>query len=123
MRHHFRRAVIEGDAKLAFDVLGQPVHVGVVQRDVERLEPPEHGRADPPGSKRPDGHAFHVVGPLHAVGDVPPALDHPLVGGDVVADQRQDHHHHVLRDTDAVGEGDLGDGQAGLAGRLQVVVV
>ncbi len=87
VRHHVRCALIEGHAKLALDVLGQPVQVGVMQRDVEWLEPPEHRRADPPGGNRPYRHAFYVVGPLHAVGNIPPAIDHPLVGGDVVADQ------------------------------------
>ena len=46
-----------------------------------------------------------------------------LVGGDVVADQRQDHHHDVLGDADAVRVGDLGDGEAVLDRRLQVDVV
>ena len=34
-----------------------------------------------------------------------------------------DHHHHVLRDADAVGVGDLGHGHAVVDGRLQVDVV
>ena len=52
-----------------------------------------------------------------------PPVDHLLVGGDVVADQGQDHHHHVLGDADAVRVGDLGDGESALDRRLQVDVV
>jgi hypothetical protein len=123
VRHHRRSALVERDAKLTLGLFWQPVQVGVAQLHIEWLEPPEHRQADPPGRHRPDRHAFQVVGPLHAVGNVPAALDHPLVGGKVVPDQREDHHHHVLGHADAVGVSDLRDGQASFAGRLQVVMV
>ena len=105
------------------DLVVEPVLVGVVQVDVERLEAAEHAEADAAGAERADRHALQVVGALHAVGDVPAALRHPLVGRDVVAHQREDHHHDVLGDADAVGVRDLGDGDAVLHRRLQVDVV
>ena len=52
-----------------------------------------------------------------------PPVDHPLVGRDVVAHQRQDHHHDVLGDADAVAVGDLGDGDPAVDRRLEVDVV
>ena len=76
-----------------------------------------------PAATRADLHALQVVGALDAVGDVPAAVDDPLVGGDVVAHEREDHHHDVLGDADAVAVGDLGDGDAVLDRRLQVDVV
>ena len=96
---------------------------GVVEAHLERLQAPQHGGADPAGGHGSDLHPLDVIGAGHAVGDVPAAVDHPLVGGDVVADQRQDHHHHVLGDADAVAVGDLGDRHPGVHRRLQVDVV
>ncbi len=103
---------MEGDAELALDLLWQAVAVGVVQADLERLQPPQHRRADAPGGDRADLHALQVIRARDAVGDVPAAVDHPLVGGDVVAHEREDHHHHVLGDADAVRVRHLGDRQA-----------
>ena len=97
--------------------------VRVVQPDLEGLEPPQHRRADPPCPHGPDLHALQVIGPRYAVGDVPAPVDHPLVRRDVVAHQREDHHHHVLRDADAVREGHLRHGDAVLDGRVDVDVV
>jgi hypothetical protein len=52
--------------ELALDPLRQPVAVGVVQPDLEWLEPPQHGRADAPRGDRADLHAEnrrHVFAP------------------------------------------------------------
>ena len=52
---------MEGDPELLLDLRGQPVAVGVVKADVERLQPAQHGRADPPGGYGADLHALQVV--------------------------------------------------------------
>ena len=123
MRHHVGRALVKGQAQLPFHLVRKPVAIGVVEIDVETLEPPQHAGADAPGGDRSDGHPLEVVGPLDAVGDVPSTPDDPPVGRDVVAHERQDHHHHVLRHTDAVRIGHLGHGHPLRRGRLQVDVV
>ena len=87
---------MEGEAELLLDLLRQAMLVVVVQLDVERLQAAQHGEADAAGGDRADVHAFEVIGALDAIGDVPAAPDDPAVGGDVVADQRQDHHDDVL---------------------------
>ena len=97
--------------------------VEIVQLHVERLQPAKHRQADAAGGDRADMHAFEIVGALDAVGDVPAAFDDPVVGGDVVAHQREDHHHHVLGDADRVAVGDLRNRDALLDGGLQVGVV
>jgi len=114
---------VEGRAELLLDVGGQAMAIGVVQADLERLQPAQHRRADPPRRDAADLHSLEVVRARRAVGDVPASLDHPLIGGDVVAHQRKDHHHHVLGDADAVGVGDLGDREPAVDRRLQVDVV
>src|SRR5512132_2841538 len=97
--------------------------VGVVQLDVEGLQASQYGRADPPRGYGAYGHALEVIGPRYAIGDVPAVLHDPLVGGDVVAHQRQDHHDHMLGDTDAVAVRHLGDGDAVIDRSLEVDVV
>ena len=76
-------------AELLLDVRGQAVPVGVVQLDVERLQPAQHRGADAPRGDRADLHALEVVRARDAVGDVPAAVDDPLVRRDVVADERR----------------------------------
>ncbi len=114
---------MEGEAELLLHLLRQPVLVVVMQLDVERLEPAQRREADAARRDGADIHAFEVVGALDAIGDVPAASDHPAVGGDVVAHQRQDHHDDVLGDTDRVAVGHLGDGDALVHGGLKVGVV
>ena len=97
--------------------------VVIVELDVERLQSAERGKADAAGSDGADIHAFEVVGALDAIGDVPAAFDHPAVGRDVVAHERQDHHHDVLGDADRVAIGDLGHGDALVHGGLEIGVV
>ena len=69
---------MEGQVQLFFDLGRQAVPIGVVQLDVERLEPPQHGQADAAGRDGADVHAFDVVGALDAIGDVPALLDDPI---------------------------------------------
>ena len=64
--------LMEGQTKFLFDAFRQAVPIGVVQLHVERLQPAQHGQADAAGGDRADVHAFHIVGALDAVGDVPP---------------------------------------------------
>src|SRR5207248_1319552 len=120
---HVRRTRVERQVQLPLDGGGQPVPVRVVQVDVEGREPAQYGGADPPGGDRPDVHALDVVRACDAVGDVPAAVEHDLVGGQVVAHLRKDHHHHVLGDADAVAVGHFGDGDAVLDGGVEVDVV
>ena len=114
---------MEREAQFFSDLDREPVAVGIVELHVERFQPAQHGQTDAARGDGADGHAFDVVGPLDAVGDVPAALNDPLVGRDVVADQAQDHHHHVLGDADAVAERDLGHGDPMFHGGLQVDVI
>src|SRR5680860_1774947 len=72
---------VVGHAKLALDLLRESVSIGVVQSHLKRLQPPEYSGTDPAGSDCPDLHSFEVVGPGDAVGDVPSALDDPLIRG------------------------------------------
>ena len=110
-------------AELPLDLCRQAVAVGVVQPDIERRKAPQHRRADPSRRDRPDLHPLQVVLARGAVGDVPAAVHHPLIGRDVVAYEREDHHHDVLGDADAVAVGDLGDRDPALDGGLQIDVV
>ena len=106
------------EAQLLLDVGGQAVAVGVVQVHVERLQTAQHGGADAAGGDGADVHALEVVRARDEVGDVPAArCTTHLVGRDVVADEREDHHDDVLADTDAVRVGDLGNGDAALRWR------
>ena len=123
VRHHVGRALVKGQAQLAFHVGRKPVAIGVVEVDVKSLEAPQHARADATGGDRSDGHPLEVVRPLHAVGNVPSTPDDPPIGRDVIAHERQDHHHHVLRHADAVRIGHLGHRHPLRRGRLQVDVV
>ncbi len=60
---------------------GKPVAVGIVQLDVERLQPAKHSAADPPGTHRADRHALDIVRARDAVGDLP-APSTSSTGGD-----------------------------------------
>ena len=81
--------------------------VDVRELHLERVQAAQHGKADASRGDGAHGHALEVVGARDAVGDVPAAGDDGLVGGDVVADQPEDHHHHVLGHGDGVAEGHL----------------
>ena len=76
-----------------------------------------------PAATVPAFSSFEVVGALDAIGDVPAAFDHPAIGRDVVAHERENHHHDVLSDADRVAISDLGDGHALVHGGLQIRVV
>ena len=114
---------MEGEAEFLLDRLGQPVLVVVMQLDVERLQPAQRREADAAGGDGADIHAFEVVGALDAIGDVPAASDHPAVGGDVVAHQRQDHHDDVLGHADGIAVRHLGDGDALVHRGLKIGVI
>src|SRR5271168_4119958 len=57
------------------------------------------------------------------VGDIPAALDDPLVRGDVVPHQAENHHNHVFGDADRVAIGDLGHGDATVDSGLKIDMV
>ncbi len=69
--------LVEGEAELLLDLGRQPVPVGVVQADLERLQTPQHRRPDPTRADRADLHALEVVRAGGAVGDVPAAARRP----------------------------------------------
>ena len=112
-----------GDAQFVFDLFRQSTSVGVVQPDVERCQPAQHGLADAAGGDHTDVHALEVIGVLDAVGDIPASVGDPFVGGDKIAHQRQDLHDGVLGHTDAVAVGDLGDGDPAGNRRVEIDVV
>ncbi len=128
-RHHVAdlgqalEAGVVREVELLLDRLGQAVAVEVVQLHVEGLEQPQHAQPDAARGHRAHLHALEVVGARHAVGDVPAALDHPVVRRDVVAHQAQRHHHHVLGHAVAVAVGDLGHRDAAVDRGLQVGMV
>src|SRR5438105_613361 len=97
--------------------------IGVVKMHVEGLQSLEHRQADTPRRYGTHMHAFDVIATGDAVGDVPAAFDYPLVGRDIVANQTEDHHDHMLGDGDGIAIGDLGDGNAAVDGRLEVDVI
>ncbi len=58
---------------------GQAVPVGVVKAHVEGLEPAQHRQPDAAGRHGSNLHRFEIVRALHAVGDIPAALAHPVM--------------------------------------------
>ena len=52
---------MERHAKLLLDLGGEAVPVGVVQADVERLQPAKHGRPDASRRDSADLHPLEVV--------------------------------------------------------------
>jgi hypothetical protein len=70
-------------------------------RELSRLRAPAGGAAPRDATRPPPLPSWAPLNPTHL-----------RVGGDVVADQGQDHHDDVLRDGHHVGAGDLGHGDA-----------
>ena len=66
--------------------VGEPVPVVVVKMHVEGLQAAEHRKADAAGGDCTDVHALDIIRPRDAVGDIPAAPHHQLVGRYVVAD-------------------------------------
>jgi hypothetical protein len=77
-----------------------------------RAEALECGEFDATVSHGADAHCFKIVGTLYRVGDVPVALDGPLVELDRVSNQREDHHYNMFEATNAIRVGDFGNGNA-----------
>jgi hypothetical protein len=69
----------------------------------------EHGKTDTAGGDSANVHALDIIGPFEAVGDIPTTLHSPLVGGNVVPHELENHHHGVFGDADRIVVGDLGD--------------
>jgi hypothetical protein len=98
--------------------------IHVMQFHIERLQQAQDAQTDAAGSHGADVHRFQIVGGArHAVGDISAAFDHPVIGRDIVAHQRERHHHYVFGNAVAVAVGDFGDSNAALHGCLQVGVV
>src|SRR5258708_33775141 len=97
--------------------------IGVVQLHIERFQPAQPRQTYTASGYRAHSHTFHVIRTRHAIPDVPTALHHPLIRGDVIAHERKDHHHHVLGDADAVAVGHLGDGDAPVNRGLEIGVI
>jgi hypothetical protein len=94
-----------------------------MKAQIEGLQPPQHGQADAAGGNGAEMHALYVIAAGDAVGDVPPAVYGNLVGRQVIADQRQHHHHDVFRHADAVGAGHLGDRDVGARSCIEIDVI
>jgi hypothetical protein len=65
--------------------------------DVERLEAAQHGKADAPRGDRAHLHGFEIVRALDAIRDIPSALEYPLMGRKIIADQRQSIQQHTTK--------------------------
>jgi hypothetical protein len=115
--------VVPLDPQFLLDLARQAVAVVIVELHVERLEAPQHRRADPAGGDGADMHPLDVERAGDAVGDVPAAGAGDFVRGDEVPDQSQDRHHDMLGDADRVAIGHFGDGDAPLDRRLEVDMV
>ena len=74
-----------GEVQLFFDRLRQTVAVIIVQMHIEGFQAPQYGKPNAAGGDGADMHAFDVIGALHAIGDIPAALHHPLIGRNVIA--------------------------------------
>src|ERR1700679_2059588 len=94
-----------------------------MELNVKGFEATQHCKSNSTGGNRADLHRLQIVGPLDAVGDVPTAVDDPLVRGDIVAHQRQDHHHDMLGDADTVAVRDFCHGDPALHCGFQVDMV
>ena len=112
-----------GQIEFFFHRLRQPVAVIIVQMHIEGFQAFQHGKANAAGGDRADMHAFDVIGTLDAIGDVPAALHHPLIGRNVIANERQDHHDHVLGNADRIAVGDFGDSNLVVHRRLKIGVI
>ena len=95
----------------------------VHQLAIKRCHPLEDGEADPACCHGANLHAFNIVRPLDAVGNVPSTVDDVGVRWDKVANQAQDLHAYVLGNRDAVAESDLGNGKVSVDGFVKVDVV
>src|SRR6202012_3068973 len=94
-----------------------------MQVDIERSHPPQHGLADAAGGDHADVHALDVVSAFDAVGDVPATVGRPLVGGNEIAHQREDLHHRVFGNADAIAEGHLGNRDPAGYRRIEIDMV
>ena len=98
-----------GEIEFLLDRLGEAVSIVIVKMHVEGLESAQHRKADAAGRDRADMHALDVIGPFDTVSDIPAALHYPLIGGNIVSHEPEDHHHHMLGDADRIAVGHLGD--------------
>src|SRR5262249_48424555 len=119
-RLHIR---MEGEVKLLLDLLRQAVLVRIMQLHIEGFESTQHSKSDTACAHTADTHAFEVIGALNTICDVPAALDDPTIGGDVVSDERQNQHHHMLSDTDRIGKGYLSNRDPLVHGCLKIGMV
>lgn len=68
-------------------------------------------------------HPFDIVGTRYAIGDVPAALDDPIVRGDIVADERKHRHDDMLGDAVTIAVGHFRNRYAAVHGSLQIGVI
>lgn len=95
-----------------------------MQLDIERLHETQHTQTNAASSDNTNIHTLNVVRLGDAVGNVPAALlAGPLVGGDVVAHETENHHNGVLGNTVGVGVSDLSNSDTGLVGSIEIDVV
>src|ERR1035438_8877648 len=88
--------------EFVYDICRKTMIVEIMQLHIERLQASQYCQANPAGGNCAHIHALQVISPLGAIGDVPALLNDPFIRWDVVADERQNLHHRMLGDADAV---------------------
>lgn len=123
---HLFQSIAPPAANLLLDLRLQRLVVKVQQLlAIKGLQSPQNTLSDPSDSDGSDDLVLQVVLVLRDGSDVPLAAFDLLVGGNEVADQREDGHDDVFGDGNDVGAGDFGDGDTaiGLVGGIEVDVV
>src|SRR5580704_16286160 len=114
---------MENHVEFFLDRFWQALPIEIMQMHVKRLQPPQDSSANSSGSHRSDVHTFDVVRTLYAIGDIPSALYYPPIRGQVVAYEREDHHHRMFGDADRIGIGYFGHGDATVDRSLEIDMV
>jgi hypothetical protein len=114
---------MESKVQLLLNPPGKWMTLGVVQFNVKGFQSPQYGQTDSAGSNRSNVHTFEIVRTRDTIRDVPSAVPRDLMSRQVVANQRQNHHHSVFGDANTVRKGLFGYRDTGFDGRVQVHVV
>src|SRR5208282_2600824 len=108
--HHRPSVRMIGHIEFPLHGRGEAVVIGIMQLDIEWLEPPQDRLADAAGRDGSHVHSLEIVRSGDAIGDIPSSFDYPLIRWNVVPHQRKNHHYHVLGNADAIGISYFGDG-------------
>src|SRR5258705_7041567 len=94
--------------------------VGVGELQVEWFEAAKPRQADASCRNRADIHSFHIIGACDTVGDIPATLHDPLVGGDIISHEAEDHHDYMFGYADRVAVGHFGHRHTAVHCGLQI---